>query len=314
LATRETILGRVALLLVGYKRADFLVDRLEELKSNQPIPIKVSIDGSDPKTEAEISQVVNLFAEMNPEMDITLNIHKRNLGLAHHISSSISTLFDEYSGLIIVEDDIVMSSKFVEIMLSGLRMSLKDKEIGAIAGFSAFSGVDRFSHKNLFRKSEYFPGWGWAIYQDKWKKFELTLPPDFDSRLTESQAWNRLSAYRKSLWRSRFSKVLGTNPPTWDYQMQYMIFQNDFKVLNTTQRVTDNVGFSSTRSTNTVGNRPRWMKNVGVSSSPFKESISKISKFYSWVDCYTIGGDTRPFIFVNNLIEIAKNKVSFLKN
>ena len=96
----------VALLLVGYKRVDFLIDRLKEIKSNIPIPVYISVDGSDKLTEDEITKAVQNFISENRNMDITFKLQERNLGLAHHITTTISALLDKYPRLIVVEDDV----------------------------------------------------------------------------------------------------------------------------------------------------------------------------------------------------------------
>jgi hypothetical protein len=304
----------VALLLVGYKRVDFLIDRLKEIKSNIPIPVYISVDGSDKLTEDEITKAVQNFISENRNMDITFKLQERNLGLAHHITTTISALLDKYPRLIVVEDDVVISSQFVKIMIAGLELSLADKTIGAVGGFSLFTSKNIFSRKVIFRKSKYFPSWGWAINKQNWGRFDLSLPKDFELKLVDSRTWSSFGSFRKSLWRSRFQKVTGANPPTWDYQMQYMLFKHDLKVLNTTQRISDNVGFSSFQSTNTVGRRPKWMGSLGVSNSGFHESISAASKIYSFFDSFTIGGDIRPFNWVSCFREFLKGFTKYFKD
>jgi hypothetical protein len=298
-----------ALLLIGYKRIDFLIDRLEEIKRNIRIPIFISIDGSNSANEDEITRVIDTFILRNQDMEVTFRIQQENLGLAKHVTSAISGLLEFFDNVIVVEDDVVLSDRFVEIMIAGLELSFKDKSIGVIGGFSLLTSKNWLSRKNIFRKSDYFPCWGWAINRQNWEKYELSLPTDFESKLNESPVWNNLSGFRTSLWRSRFKKVVGPNPLTWDYQMQYMLFRYDLKVLNTTQRITDNVGFSSSQSTNTIGHRPRWMGDLEVSREAFRNSISKVSQMYNLLDAFTIGGDVRPFKWASPLCR----KWKFLK-
>ena len=305
----------VALLLVGYKRADFLIERLEEIKANIQIPVFISIDGSNKSTEDEIRRLINAFILRNQDMEVTFKIQPKNLGLANHITSAISEILEFFNSVIIVEDDVVLSDRFIEIMIAGLELSLIDNSIGVIAGFSSFSGKNWLSRKNIFRKSDYFPCWGWAINKQNWGKYELSLPIDFESKLNNSHFWANLGSFRTSLWRSRFMKVVGPNPPTWDYQMQYMLFKHDLKVLNTTRRITDNVGFSSSESTNTIGNRPKWMGGLEVSREEFRNSISKASSIYNFLDAYTIGGDVRPFRIALRLSKKCKSlKLKFKIN
>lgn len=304
----------VALLLVGYKRVEFLIDRLEETKANIPIPVFIYIDRSNKTTEDEISRVLNAFILRNQDMEVTFRIQRENLGLANHITSAISGLLEFFANVIVVEDDVVFSNRFVEIMIAGLDLSSIDKSIGAVGGFSSLTSKNWLSHKNIFRKSDYFPCWGWAINRQNWEKYELSLPIDFESKLNDSHIWKRLGSFRISLWRSRFKKVVGPNPPTWDYQMQYMLFKHDLKVLNTTQRITDNVGFNSFSSTNTIGHRPRWMGDLEVSNEAFRNSMSKAWHVYNLLDSFAIDGDDRPFRWASQLTRKLKSLKFCLKN
>lgn len=296
---------KTALLLVGFKRIDFILNRLAELKSNISIPIFISIDGSNSETESEIALRIKEFTENNPQMEISLRIQEKNMGLAKHITTEISRLLTVFDSLIVVEDDIVLSQRFVEVMLQGLRLSYKDEQVGAIAGFSGFRKNVTFDLTPQFRKSIYFPCWGWAISKKNWSKFELSLPTDFTSQLIKSQEWSKLSKFRKSLWSNRFRKVVTSNPHTWDYQMQYLHFKHSLKVLNTTRRIADNQGFQSLQSTNTDGKRPSWMGSLEVSSNTYRSSISKLSYIYELIDSLTIGGDVRLF----KLATFIKNRI-----
>ena len=282
-----------AVLLVGYKRIDFIQNRLNELSNNSYIPIIASIDGSDEATQKLITKSINEFVVGHPKMDIKFKIRQKNLGLARHVTLAISEVLDEYDQVIVVEDDIVLSQTFVNNMLKGFELMKLNEEIGVVGGFSFFTENYFNFTRGKWRTSRYFPAWGWGIDGKHWSGYELVIPSDYLAILKQSQTWQSLSKYRKLMWTYRFKKVITDTPFTWDYQMQYMLFRQDLVTLLPTCRISDNQGFGSAASSNTKNQRPRWMREESVFNGILQTKISKFSKIYEIVDAFTIAGDTR---------------------
>jgi GNT-I family len=283
-----------AILLVGYKRLDFLINRISELEKNFRLPIIISIDGnSDSETANVIKLYLTSYVENNPESALTFKIQGVNLGIAKHIPVAISGVLSEYNQVIVVEDDVVISKNFVKAMLSGFELARNQADVGVIGGFSLYKDSLTFSRSALWRKSKYFSAWGWGINRENWEKFRLVLPNNFQDSLEQSNTWNSLSSYRKNMHLSRFKKVTNDNQPLWEYQMQYFLFRYDLKMLLTTRRISDNEGFGSYLSTNTIGARPRWMGDIKLSETAVISRISKTSWLYEIGDAITVGGDSR---------------------
>ena len=282
------------ILLVGYKRLDFLINRISELEKNFRLPIVISIDGnSDSETANAIRHYLNDYAKSNPDISLTYKIQDINLGVAKHINSAISEALSEYNQVIVLEDDVVIAKNFIKAMLNGFELARNQADVGVIGGFSLYKDSLTFSRSALWRKSKYFPAWGWGINRENWEKFRLVLPNNFQDSLKQSNTWNSLSSYRKKMWINRFKKVSNDNPPTWDYQMQYFLFRYDLKMLLTTRRISDNEGFGSHLSTNTIGARPRWMGDLECSETEVISRISRTSWLYEIGDAITVGGDSR---------------------
>lgn len=282
-----------AALLIGFKRIDFIENRLRELSRNQQIPIVISIDGSDYLTERAITDFLNKFASQNPDMKITLRIQSTNLGLARHVFKAITEVLNNFEQIIVIEDDIILSENFITNMLGGFEIMNQSEDIGAIGGFSVFPLMRICFLNPKWRKSIYFPAWGWGINREVWKDFQLELPPNYEDILSHSRIWQSQSLFRKKMWCYRFQKVANENPFTWDYQMLYLLFRRNLFTLLTTSRISDNEGFESVFATNTRNKRPRWMGGEIVFNGIVIKKISKLSKLYQVGDAYTIGGDTR---------------------
>jgi hypothetical protein len=297
--TLSQISASTVLLLIGFNRFDSLERRLNEIELNSPIDIYVSIDGPATTIEAtKIEELLKLYSARKKDVNFDYRICRENMGLAFHIVDSIDTLFKEYSHVIVVEDDVMISTGFVGSMLQGFLRMEEDPSIGGIGGFSAFRKVLMSNEKNRWRRSKYFSAWGWGTNRRQWLNYNLELPPNYISELNHSSSWNALSEYQRKLWLSRFKKTAGQKPFTWDYQMQFDYFKRSVHMLLPTQRVSDNEGFENKLSTNTVGKRPKWMTRVSVSSNTPRERVKYFERIFELVDGITIGGDSRVFKFV----------------
>lgn len=297
-------------MLVGFNRIDFLKERLTELSRNQQIPIYISIDGSDSDTEKRISSFLNDFISTNPKMSIQFQIQDENLGLTHHITGAVSKVLKKHWGVIVVEDDIVLSDSFIRNMITGLELLDKMPEFGVVCGFSAFKSVSVVGSPIKWRASHYFSPWGWATNSKQWEKYRVEIPREFQQELESSAIWNSLSEHRRNLWGSRFAKVQSRNPYTWDFQAQYFLFKNELKALHLTNRISDNQGFNRKDSTNTRLQRPKWMGKIAVSNSIAVMKLARVSKFYEAVDALTIGGDDRIFTSIRRFLNPSMRKKS----
>lgn len=301
-SSKSPTVGKTILLLVGFNRVDLLKKRLKEIEHNIPIDVYVSVDGPTTTQHArQILEFLNNYSKTTPLQKLEFRVCEENLGLSRHITNSIDMLFDKYEYLIVLEDDVVISPVFVESMVQGLEIVDQDPTLGGVGGFSAFKKMSKWDRRNKWRKSKYFSAWGWGTSRTKWSRYRLRIPLDFRTRLDSSKSWNSLSPYQKALWISRFDKIKSDTPMTWDYQMQYLYFSTSMRMLLPTQRLSDNEGFSSERSTNTTGRRPRWMLKLGTSRIP--PSVSKVFFlwFFEWIDANTIGGDVRVMQFFSKI-------------
>ncbi len=294
--TIAEISGATVLLLIGFKRVDFLKSRLIEIEKNFPVDVYISIDGPTSTVEAQlISEFLKSQSEARKDIKFRYRVCEENMGLAAHIVDSVNKMFLEYSYVILIEDDVLISDTFVESILCGFMEMEKDSSIAGVGGFSSFRKAQFYKSKNKWRKSKYFSAWGWGTNREQWSHYSLELPINYVDWLANSSSWDALSDYQKKLWLSRFDKTLEGAPFTWDYQMQYNYFKRSVHMLLPTQRFSDNEGFGDRLGTNTVGKRPRWMTKISVSSNIPRGKIKLFNGIYEQVDCITIGGDSRVF-------------------
>ena len=250
-------MGKIAILLIGFNRTDFLIDRINELR-NIKLPIYISMDGPTPQYDRSREEEDRIFRSSQSLFDPSLIFHKTNLGLANHLPVMLSKLFSKFEWIIVIEDDISVP----EINLASLINQIKENPIDEllILGLFSFIGGRCFEFlPNSWRTSCYFNGWGWATNRITWSKYEGNLMNrDIEQTLINSKKWLELTRSKRRFWKLKFEKISKYPNLSWDYQVQYMIFLHEINVRRPIFRASENLGFFDSRGTNLKGPKPKW--------------------------------------------------------
>lgn len=281
-----------AVLLLGFRRPEFIQQRLSEIGKTPSLDVIVSIDGGISQRDMEI------YSEMEINLDkeyFRFIYHDSNLGLVPHIITSITKTLETYMNVIVIEDDVKISANFLSTIAENLASS-NDPRIATWGGFSPIRPWKKLENFNRWRQTPYFSAWGWGISRSAWQMYSSKLPSDdFENQLSESASWSKLSEYQKRVWKSRFRKVYKNPTFTWDYQMQYITFKYDLIHVLPVFRLVDNQGFEDLRSTNTKSNRPKWMGNHTIAElTPIPKFVpTHASKVFIYLDSFTFAGDSK---------------------
>jgi len=284
-----------AILLVGYRRPELILDSIEKLTRLTEVNIVVSIDG--PKTpDLELADEWQSIYIRFPSL--RWKFRERNLGLAEHIFTAISEVLNEYQNCIVLEDDVQ-----VDIAPLTETMKLLDSRLPeSVLTVGLFGGMPRIpflskSLRNRWRITRYFSAWGWSIQREDWKDFKLEIAQHHIEKLDQIVI-TRLGMKRLSIWRRRF-RLVAENPHfTWDYQLfLYSLILNKKHILPT-YRTCDNLGFNDVRATNTQDSRPSWYRGKSADSISFgnpRSEKSLITSALQVVDSITWVGD-QPYL------------------
>ncbi len=284
-------------LLIGYNRPDFLQNRLNEIRK---IPIRklyVSIDSMEKGINPDIEKLVTEFEKMKDALQLEVNLEAENRGLTKHVTSAISRVLESEEAVIVIEDDISLSNQSYQAFISGYLLSRKMNMTGVVSGFSPLV-QPKWYQKNIWRKTPYFSVWGWVATRQNWANYTYDISKiNILEELAKSESWEKLSISQRSVWCSRFKRAQSDPLLTWDIQMQYCSFRNDYTNLVPLFRVVENLGFNDSRAAHTKFQKPRWFRN----SDPIKAVIpgNKLNETVNIVgnliDSMTLAGDSRVF-------------------
>jgi hypothetical protein len=286
-----------ATLLVGFNRPELIEKRLAEISKFSNLKLYISIDGprkksNDAKANNEILKIIEKW---KTKLDIVEIIHKKNIGLALNITSSIENVLESNESIFVIEDDVSVSKQAYNAILR--MQKLAHSNVATIGGFGFTNGKflnSKLSMKNAFRETPYFSAWGWCIDRNTFSNYVLDLSSiKIAKELRDSKIWNMLDAREREIWIRRFDRVLKDPFYTWDLQMQFMSFKYEKTHYLPLFRIIENEGFNDHRGTHIKGQKPKWYIGNSLSLDMSSKLYTKnhlINNMWIWADRYTWAG------------------------
>ncbi len=169
--------------LFTFTRLDTLKKVVESLKRN-PLAAASEIyifsdAGRKPLENKAVELVRDYLKTITGFKNVHLNFSPANMGLAKSIITGVTGIVNEFGKVIVLEDDLIVSSNFLNFMNQGLDFYKKAHAVFSISGFSF---PDLASPK--YQWDAYFIprglSWGWATWKDRWQKVDWDIK-DFAS-------------------------------------------------------------------------------------------------------------------------------------
>ncbi|MBP3964816.1 sugar transferase [Paenibacillus lignilyticus] len=161
-----------------YARPDHTQRTIEALAMNSLAKnTEVYIYSDAAKNEKAIEKVnqVREYIDSLPERKLfkSLNIIKAdsNNGLANSVILGVSKIIELHEKVIVVEDDLVSSSDFLEYMNEALDYYEHDNKIWSISGYT-FNVKIPSDYKSEIYLSYRGCSWGWATWSNRWNKVD----------------------------------------------------------------------------------------------------------------------------------------------
>lgn len=158
-----------------YNRSWHTKQTIDALKSNYLSPesdLFVFSDGpKDFLKPNKVDEVRKYLKTISGFKSITIYESPRNIGLANSIITGVSKIINQYSKVIVVEDDLITSPNYLDFMNQALDFYKNHQNIISISGYS----LDLPSLKSYER--DYYLGyrassWGWGTWKEKWENVD----------------------------------------------------------------------------------------------------------------------------------------------
>lgn len=169
--------------LFAYNRLWHLRQTIASLLTNDlSSESELFIFSDGPKNNNAISDVAKVreyITSITGFKQIHIIERDKNYGLANSIISGVSMLLNQFSKVIVLEDDLVVSAYFLQFMNEGLQKYENEQQVASIHGYV-------MPVKEILPDTFFLRGadcWGWATWKRAWKNFE----PDGVTLLSQIQ-------------------------------------------------------------------------------------------------------------------------------
>lgn len=229
--------------LFVYARLNETKQAIESLKKNHLAPetdLHIFSDGPKLGKETSVSEIRAFLRQVSGFKSVTIVEQLKNLGLANSIILGVSDVINKYGRAIILEDDLLVSDRFLDYMNQCLDKYEDSNRVLSISGFSfPIKFPEDYSFDNTFgvRASS----WGWATWKDRWNKVDWLVKsyPRFK--------YNPIARFRFNQGGSDLSRMLGKQMSgkinSWAIRFCFHQFENCLVDVYPTKSLVENIGW-----------------------------------------------------------------------
>lgn len=253
----------LGILLIGYERLDFLqrnIEIAEKLKGVN-LCVYVSIDGPKFSADAKCHFVEerDLLLRKAESFGSKVFLHTQNMGCDRHIPWAISRVLEDCAQIIVIEDDVRISSQGLQEMTKVLLREPANEDPVVVLGMSSLFNPLVFLHFNFWRTTRFFSAWGYGVNRAFWKIHEESNAEASQDLVWQnffggSSYWDKLSKSKRTLWVERFKRG------NYDYRIQATMFRFNLRAVAPIFRIVDNIGHGLTGATHTKFKAPIYLR------------------------------------------------------
>lgn len=176
--------------LFVYDRPFHLHETITSLRANRlaaQSDLYVYSDGPKNRQAAErVREVRHYAAAITGFRRVTTTTHETNQGLARSVIDGVTELCERHGRVIVLEDDLIVSSYFLEFMNRALEKYETSRRVMNVCGYVPPLREPERLPKVFFSYTS--SSWGWATWERAWRCFEadpVRLLNDIRSRHRE---------------------------------------------------------------------------------------------------------------------------------
>ena len=224
------------------------------------------------------------------------------------VAKGIDWVLGDNDSIIVVEEDVLISSQFLSFAERLLEYYADNESIGSISAMNLVPKSFITRPEDHYRYSCYFYAWGWATWKSRWDQMISINSWNVSALKTPKTARHPLTAWK---WKARLRDVeAGRAQGLWDYRWIYTYWTNSWLTIIPNVNLALNIGFDTSASHTKVP--PDWapqfmdeIKNPLEHSREIKQDLSADS----WSSRYVHNSHWTTIAKT-----ITKNKMKSLRN
>ena len=257
------------------------------LKNKHSINSELFIFSDGYKSQVDKNDVLKLrksLTKITGFKSINITEAKRNNGLANSIIKGVNYVINKFGKAIILEDDLIVSSFFIDYMNDALKFYKYKKNIWSISGYGpalkCFKGYNKEVYLSLRSSS-----WGWATWADRWNKARWSMEY-FESLRKNKNKINLFNQGGDDLFKMLELQYLG-KIDSWAIRWQYRQFLNSAYSITPKISMTKNIGLKDNFSTHTKGENSKWnvkLAKTRINNFELKKNTQILKAFKKFYD------------------------------
>ncbi len=231
----------------AYNRADKIIKCLESLEKNPEAALTDLYVFSDGPKDGKGKEAVENTRKALHEYEKRSSFAKvkiveapKNKGLAASIIDGVTAVLAEHGRAVIVEDDLIVSKRFLSYMNDALDFYEKNPRVGAVSGYTyPMKCLDSYDKDvYLMHKGDC---WGWATWADKWNSAKWA-DTDFDAYF-RNRRLRRDFENTENGWDLLMLLQSRGKISSWAVRWVLNLFQNDLWTVYPRRSLVTNNGF-----------------------------------------------------------------------
>lgn len=268
------------IVLFVYNRLDHAQQTIESLQKNElakESELFIYSDGAKIESmQKSVDEVREYIKTVSGFKKVIIVEREKNWGLAKSIIDGVTKIVNEYGKIIVLEDDLVTSSNFLQYMNDALVYYENESKVYSVTGYS-------FSNNMKNMDSTYFlkliSSWSWATWKDKWGILSYNNFI-FDVCLKERYKFNYDESYD---YTGMIENQLNSKINSWAIYWYASVYLKDGLTLYPSKSLVENIGFdgSGTHCSKSLLNEKNYNVEYNLTDDIFEKDINRklIAKF-----------------------------------
>ena len=239
----ETLQRKTPIALFLYNRpahARLVLESLSQCRRLDECSLRIYCDGPKRGEDAEsVAAARHVAREWAVRLNAEVIERDENFGLARSVVDGVSELCDSRGRVIVVEDDFLLSTSFLDYMLSALDRYENESNVYQICGYM-------FPVRHTAEPDAFFlpltTTWGWATWARAWKVFDWNAP-QAKELLRDPDVRRRFNLNNAYPYAEMLERRLRNENDSWGILFWWAVFKAGGLVLHPRKSLVWNGGF-----------------------------------------------------------------------
>ena len=226
----------------SYNRRNHTESAINSLLDNElasETELFVFSDGAKTKKDEEkVNDVREYLKTVTGFKKIHYVFRKENYGMKKNIIDGISEIVDSFGRVIVVEDDIIVTKRFLEYMNKALDQYRDEKRVMAISSYT--SSIDKTKLEDFYFLP-WFNCWGWGTWKDRWNLFNDDADLLVSNTSKKEIKYININGSFQGMWNQVLANQSGMLK-SWAIFFYVAICKNNGLVLHSKDGFSSNIG------------------------------------------------------------------------